>query len=98
MNALLPLAIPPGLWLLWRRGGWRLLLPGAVLVLHPLAMAVLAPYRGPGFQEGRYSIHLLPLAAAVATVPLAALTAWAAASSAAPAAARRLARSSPPGS
>ena len=24
-------------------------------------MAVLAPYRGPGFQEGRYSIHLLPV-------------------------------------
>jgi arabinofuranosyltransferase len=24
-------------------------------------MAVLAPYRGPGFQEGRYSMHLLPL-------------------------------------
>jgi hypothetical protein len=25
-------------------------------------MALLAPYRGPAFQEGRYSIHLLPLA------------------------------------
>jgi hypothetical protein len=24
-------------------------------------MALLAPYRGPGFQEGRYSIHLIPL-------------------------------------
>jgi hypothetical protein len=32
------------------------------LVLHPIAMAWLAPYRGPAFQEGRYSIHLLPLA------------------------------------
>jgi hypothetical protein len=28
-------------------------------------MALLAPYRGPGFQEGRYSIHLLPLALVV---------------------------------
>jgi hypothetical protein len=33
-----------------------------VLLVHPLAMALLAPYRGPGFQEGRYSIHLLPIA------------------------------------
>ena len=29
---------------------------------HPLGMACLAPYRDPAFQEGRYSIHLLPLA------------------------------------
>jgi hypothetical protein len=92
VNALLPLLIPPGLWLLWRRGGRRHLLPAAALVLHPLAMALLAPYRGPGFQEGRYSIQLLPLAAVVATMPLAALTAWGAASSAPPAAARRLPR------
>src|SRR2546426_154283 len=35
---------------------------GLVLLAHSLAMAVLAPYRGPGFQEGRYSIHLLPVA------------------------------------
>ena len=82
VNGLFPLVIPPGLWLLWRRGGRRLLLPGAALLLHPLAMALLAPYRGPDFQEGRYSIHLLPLAAAVATLPLAALTAWSAGSSA----------------
>ena len=73
VNALFPLVIPPGLWLLWRRGGRRLLLPGTALILHPLAMALLAPYRGPDFQEGRYSIHLLPLAAAVATLPLATL-------------------------
>jgi hypothetical protein len=32
------------------------------LVAHPLGMALLAPYRGPAFQEGRYSMHLLPLA------------------------------------
>jgi hypothetical protein len=41
-----------------------------VLVLHPLAMALLAPYRAPSFQEGRYSIHLLPLALVVAIAPL----------------------------
>src|SRR3989442_1097121 len=45
-----------------RRGGRALGIVGLVLLAHPLAMAVLAPYRGPGFQEGRYSIHLLPVA------------------------------------
>jgi hypothetical protein len=33
-------------------------------------MALLAPYRGPGFQEGRYSIHLLPLVLIVLAVGL----------------------------
>ena len=51
--------------LAWRRAGRVWILPAAALVLHPLAMALLAPYRGPGFQEGRYSIHLLPLALAL---------------------------------
>ena len=50
-------------------------MPACALLAHPLAMALLAPYRGPGFQEGRYSIHLLPLAVAVAVAPLAGLTA-----------------------
>jgi len=45
-----------------RRSGRALGIVGLVLLAHPLAMAVLAPYRGPGFQEGRYSIHLLPVA------------------------------------
>ena len=49
-------------------------MPAAVLLLHPLAMALLAPYRGPGFQEGRYSIHLLPLAVVVAVVAVCRLT------------------------
>jgi hypothetical protein len=59
---LLPLALGPGLVAAWARGGRALGVPALALLLHPVAMALLAPYRGPGFQEGRYSIHLLPLA------------------------------------
>ena len=48
---------------------------------HPIAMAVLAPYRGPGFQEGRYSIHLLPVAlllvATAWTAPTSSAARWA---------------------
>src|SRR5262249_57791158 len=51
--------------------------PASILLVHPIGMALLAPYRGPGFQEGRYSIHLLPLAVVVAVSALAPL-AWAA--------------------
>ena len=43
---------------------------GLALLAHPLGMALLAPYRGPGFQEGRYSTHLLPLALVVLAVGL----------------------------
>lgn len=68
-NALLPLLLVPGLWLLARRLG-RAALPAAVLLLQPVGMALLAPYRGPAFQEGRYATHLLPLAIAVATMAL----------------------------
>jgi hypothetical protein len=59
---LLPLALGPGVVAAWTRGRRALGMPALALLLHPLAMALLAPYRGPGFQEGRYSIHLLPLA------------------------------------
>ncbi|MCI0545981.1 MAG: hypothetical protein L0027_01710 [Candidatus Rokubacteria bacterium] len=72
VNPLLPLLVLPGLVLLWTESR-RLAIPALILVLHPLAMALLAPYRGPAFQEGRYSIHLLPVAIAVAMIPLAAL-------------------------
>ena len=59
---LLPAALVPALILGWRRAGRALGIVELALVAHPLGMALLAPYRGPAFQEGRYSIHLLPLA------------------------------------
>jgi hypothetical protein len=73
VDVLLPVLLFPGLWWLGRRAGRLVLVPASVLLLHPLAMALLAPYRGPSFQEGRYSIHLLPLAFVVAVAPLAPL-------------------------
>jgi arabinofuranosyltransferase len=77
VNVLLPVLILPGLFTLWRRGGRFWAWPAAIVVAHPIGMALLAPYRGPGFQEGRYSIHLLPLCVVVAVSALAPL-AWAA--------------------
>lgn len=82
---LLPLAIVPGIPLAFRRAGPALGMPALALVVHPLGMALLAPYRGPAFQEGRYSIHLLPVALVVLAATLgaalarrrrAALLAW----------------------
>ena len=70
VNVLLPVLILPGIWVLWRRGGRAWALPASILLLHPLGMALLAPYRGPFFQEGRYSIQLLPLAIVVAVCAL----------------------------
>jgi hypothetical protein len=61
-NWLLPLALIPGVWLAWRRHGRALGVLTLALAAHPLGMAWLAPYRDPAFQEGRYSIQLLPLA------------------------------------
>lgn len=57
------------------RGGRLRWLAGALL-LHPVAMALIAPYRGPGFQSGRYSSHLLPLAVVVAFVGLDRVLGW----------------------
>jgi hypothetical protein len=48
----------------------------AALLLHPVAIALVAPYRGPGFQSGRYSSHLLPLAVVVALIGLARVLGW----------------------
>ena len=64
VNPLLPLSVP-AIALAWRRSGRTLGVVALALVAHPVGMALLAPYRGPGFQEGRYSIHLLPLALVV---------------------------------
>jgi len=67
-QVLLPLALVAGLALAWGSGRRALGVPALALIAHPLGMALLAPYRGPGFQEGRYSIHLLPLAFVVLAV------------------------------
>jgi hypothetical protein len=67
-HVLLPLVLAPAALLVWRRAGRPLGVPALALLAHPLGMALLAPYRGPGFQEGRYSIHLLPLALVVVAV------------------------------
>jgi arabinofuranosyltransferase len=64
----LPIALVPGLVLTWQHAGRVLGLVTLALLAHPLGMALLAPYRGPAFQEGRYSIHLLPLAVLVLAV------------------------------
>jgi hypothetical protein len=63
-HVLLPLALP-GAALAWWRCGRPLGVAALALIAHPLAMALIAPYRGPAFQEGRYSTHLLPVAAVV---------------------------------
>jgi hypothetical protein len=67
-HPLLPLVLLPAIVLAWRRRGAALGVVALALLAHPLGMALLAPYRGPGFQEGRYSIHLLPLALVVVAV------------------------------
>jgi arabinofuranosyltransferase len=59
---LLALALAAALVQVWRVAGRSLGVIALGLLAHPLGMALLAPYRGPAFQEGRYSIHLLPLA------------------------------------
>jgi hypothetical protein len=63
----LPVLVGAGL-LLGRARPLRWL--AAALVLQPIAMALVAPYRGPGFQSGRYSSHLLPLAVVIALTGL----------------------------
>ena len=59
---MLPAALAVALVVVGRRHNRVLGIPALVLLAHPLAMALLAPYREPSFQEGRYSMHLLPLA------------------------------------
>ncbi len=67
---LLPVALILAVVMAWRHQGRALGLPALALAMHPLAMAFLAPYRGPAFQEGRYSTHLLPLALVLLAVAL----------------------------
>jgi len=69
-HMLLAIVLVPAIVVTWRRAGRSLGIVGLALLAHPLGMALLAPYRGPGFQEGRYSIHLLPLALVVVAVGL----------------------------
>src|SRR5262245_3953295 len=76
VNVLLPSLMLVGLGAIWRRTGRSAVVPALVLVIQPIGMALLAPYRGPAFQEGRYSIHLLPLAIVVAVMALAWLAPW----------------------
>jgi hypothetical protein len=76
VNALLPALVVAGLAVLWHRCGRAAALPATILLLHPIGVALFAPYRGPGFQEGRYSIHLLPLAIVVSLVGLRAFARW----------------------
>jgi hypothetical protein len=68
-HVLLPLAVP-GAALAWWRCGRPLGVVALALIAHPLGMALLAPYRGPAFQEGRYSTHLLPIAVVVLAAAL----------------------------
>jgi arabinofuranosyltransferase len=72
-NWVLPLVVP-AVALVWTHRGRALGVPALALVLHPLAMALLAPYQAPSFQEGRYSIQLLPLAFVVLGIAVAAST------------------------
>jgi hypothetical protein len=67
---LLPVALVPALFLTWKYAGRARGVVALALLAHPLGMALLAPYRGPAFQEGRYSIHLLPLAVVVVAAAL----------------------------
>lgn len=66
--------VPKILFTIWGRYGRALGIPALALLAHPLAMALLAPYRGPLFQEGRYAIHLLPLAFVLLVVAIPAMS------------------------
>jgi arabinofuranosyltransferase len=71
-HPVLPFALVPALAAVWWRHGRVVAVPAMLVLVHPLAAALAAPYRGPAFQEGRYAMHLLPLALVVlaAVAPL----------------------------
>ncbi len=69
----LPALLVVGLVVIRRsRLGWL----AAGLVLHPVAMALIAPYRPPSFQTGRYAAHLLPLAVVVGLAGFQRILGW----------------------
>jgi len=71
-HLVLPALLLLGLVVLRRsRLGWL----SWALLLHPVAMAVIAPSKEPGFQTGRYVTHLAPLEVVVAVAGLGALRA-----------------------
>jgi len=67
---LLPWAALAALVTAWVRRCRQFAIVGMALIAHPLGMALLAPYRGPAFQEGRYSTHLLPVAIVLCAVAM----------------------------
>jgi arabinofuranosyltransferase len=66
-NLLLALLVPLGLLqvLKKREGSWLVVL---VLVVFPIARGILAPFKGPTFQHGRYAAFLTPLLAVLGVV------------------------------
>jgi hypothetical protein len=78
-HALLPALAAMAIVAAWLRPGRALAVPALLLLAHPLAMALLAPYRGPAFQEGRYSMHLLPLALVASAAVMPRVRGWLAA-------------------
>lgn len=78
-HAALPVLVTIALVAAWWRAGRALAVPALLLLVHPLAMAWLAPYRGPAFQEGRYSMHLLPLAFVAIAAVMPRVRGWSAA-------------------
>jgi hypothetical protein len=73
---LLPWAALAALVTAWVRRCRAFAIVGVALVAHPVGMALLAPYRGPAFQEGRYSMHLLPIAIVLCAVALGGRGLW----------------------
>ena len=70
-SAVLALGVPLGLVYMLRapqRGVPSAWIIPLVLLAYPLARGVLAPFKGPTFQHGRYAAHLVPLLSVVAVV------------------------------
>lgn len=61
-NMILTLFVIPGMIAFFVKKEYKkfAILP-VIIVSHPVIVALLSPYRGPAFQQGRYSAHLVPL-------------------------------------